>query len=304
MKPLTRIQALSILPAVIDNEASDEEKRAFFEYIKEHPDIATEYENAKKIKFIFSVRCPKKQAPDHLKHKIFKQVQELDYHSDIQSEKEQNPDVIHNEPEKQAHSNVSLQTYAGLSIRYLSAAAVVLFISLLILQVLDRTSPTHPPAVEFIVENMSARHFLATGGAIIDPHFATESTTEAEQYLFDHYGLELTVPQITGARFAGIVIADFIDNFETPMFEYIQPDLDEIIYVFVFDVDSVKKHKNLKRYEKAVESCVRTQDFYVVEIGDHHVVSWLWNNVWYTAISNHNGYDLASLIVELNTSPE
>jgi hypothetical protein len=304
MESLTRKQALFILPAVVDNEASEDEKRAFFEYIKEHPDIRSEFENARKIKFIMSARCPKKPAPEQLKNKILHQIDELDKNPDVRAENEQNLEQLQQELQQREKPSFIFLKYAGTSFRYIAAGAVILLISLVILELLDQTGPGEPPMVEFIVENMSAQYFLAAGGGIIDPHFATNSISEAEQFLFDQYGMELTIPEISGAEFAGIVMADFLENFQTPLFEYNQTDLGETIYIFVFNVDSLKNHKNLKRHEKAVKSCVRSSDFYVAEIDDHHVVSWLWNNSWYTAISNHNGYDLASLIETLDHAHE
>jgi hypothetical protein len=301
MKSLTRKQALSILSAVVDDEATNAEKRAFFEYIKEHSDVRREYENAKKVKFIISKRCPRKKAPEHLKRTVLKKVMQLETVNEIKNEHEQNSDVINEELKNRSSSPFSIQKHATNSIRYIAAAAVLLFISLVILQLLDQTSPLPSDPVEFVVENMTAQHFLSTGGAIIEPHFATHSIHEAEGYLLDHYGMNMSIPEIKGAEFAGIVMADFLENFQTPLFEYTQPDLGETIYIFVFDIDSLNNHKNLQRDQEAVKNCVRAEDFYVAEIDGYHVVSWLWNNTWYSAISNHNGYDLAALIEPLNS---
>ena len=300
MKSLTRKQALSILSAVVDNEATNAEKRAFFEYIKDHADVRREYENAKKVKLIVSKRFPRKKAPEHLKRTVMKQVMQLETVNEIKNKKVQNLEVL-NEELKKRPSSFSIQKHATNSIRYLAAAAVLLFISLVILQLLDQTSPLPSDPVEFVVENMTAQHFLSTGGTIIEPQFATHSTHEAEGYLLDHFGMNMSIPEIEGAEFAGIVMADFLENFQTPLFEYTQPELGETIYIFVFDIDSLNNHKNLQRDQEAVKNCVRAEDFYVAEIDGYHVVSWLWNNTWYSAISNHNGYDLASLIEPLNS---
>jgi len=105
---------------------------------------------------------------------------------------------------------------------------------------------------------------------------------------------------INGVEFAGVVMMDFIDDFQTPMLEYVDSGYSEAIYLFVFDVEQVIENKVLERHHEAVKTCILDHDFYVTDLDGYHAVSWLWNNTWYTAVSNHDGHHLATLVDALN----
>lgn len=288
MKDLNKQEARWILPAVVDNEASDEEKEAFFDFIKNEPEVEKEYNDAVLIKKVLSTSNIQKKAPEHLKKVILDTIENLKFDSEI-----------NNEELKSVITPIqSVQSTKWL--RYLSAAAVVLLISLVTLQILDRSTGAAPDNYDVIVENMAAEHFINSGGQLIEPHFSTNLPHEAEAYLLDHFGMKITIPTLTGAEFAGIVMSEFVDDFQTPLLEYSQHSIGETIYLFALDMDQVNQHDTLVRHGAAADACINSEDFYVAEINEHHVVSWLWENTWYTAISNHNGYDLAALVEPLN----
>tara|TARA_R100001143_G_scaffold4167_1_gene6971 strand:- start:246 stop:1124 length:879 start_codon:yes stop_codon:yes gene_type:complete len=291
MKDLTKKEARWILPAVIDNEASHEERVAFFDFIKSDPEVEKEYNDALLIKRAFSAASIRKKAPDHLKNVVLETIENLKKETEAGNEKSEStitPIQVSAQPTKW--------------LRYLTAAAAVLFISLVTLQLLDLSTGTTPDNYDVIVENMAAEHFIKSGGQLIEPHFSTTLPHEAEAYLMDHFGMQITIPTLTGAEFAGIVMAEFVDDFQTPLLEYSQHSIGETIYLFAFDMTQVDQHKSLIRHGDAAEACIKSEDFYVAEINEHHVVSWLWENTWYAAISNHNGYDLAALVEPLNYS--
>jgi len=287
MKELTKKEARWVLPAIVDNEASEEECSAFFAFIENDSEIEKEYKDALLIKQALATGKVRVKAPDHLRKAVLESIEKLKEETGAtQSDSRSNI--------KPLRSNNVL--------RYLTAAAVLLFISLVTLQLLDLSTGTTSDSFDIIVENMAAEHFINSGGQLIEPHFSTNVTHEAEVYLRDHFGMEITIPTIIGAEFAGIVMAEFVDDFQTPLLEYSQHSIGETIYLFAFDMDQVHQHKTLLRHGDAVAACLNPEDFYVAEINDHHVVSWLWDNTWYSAISNHNGYDLASLVEPLNYS--
>lgn len=289
MKELTKKEARLVLPAVVDKEATDEEVSAFFAFIENDSEIKKEYQDALLIKKALAKSNIRVAAPDHLRMAVLEAIEKLESESDaslLESKTSVKP------------INSSIQSTKGL--RYLTAAAVLLFISLVTLQLLDLSTGSAPESYDIIVENMAAEHFVKSGGQFIEPHFSTNVTYEAEAYLLDHFGMNITIPTITGAEFEGIVMADFVDNFQTPLLEYSQHSIGETIYLFAFDMNQVQQHETLLRHGDAAATCIEPEDFYVAEINDHHVVSWLWDNTWYSAISNHNGYDLASLVEPLN----
>jgi hypothetical protein len=298
MKSLTYQEALLLLPAVVDGEATENEKAAFFDFIKYHQGIREEYESALLVKHILKNKLPRHKAPDHLKESIIENIRTIGSGKRPDKPNEIAAGLKLRYLKQNTESDVS--NHYGLGFRYLTAAAVVLVITLAVLRLLDQTTADTSTAESIIVENIAAHHFQLTGGQFIEPYRATATVTEAENYLAEQFDINLTVPPITGAKFAGIVFAEFVENYRTPLLEYVQEEIGETIYIFVFDLADIDAHENLKRHDEAVKNCIYSHDFYVTEIDQYHVVSWLWDNNWYTAISNHNGYDLASLIVPLN----
>lgn len=300
MKRLTKKQAIDLIPAIVDHEATKPEQSAFFKFIESDSDVKRQYESSLRIKKLLSEKCPRAEAPERLKHRVLSIIEGEEINQPSSPDSDSSFSI--HPPQKKTngrglHSLFSVQP----ALRYISAAAVILILTLLTVELLDRTS-FHASEETFVVENYAAQHFINASGRFIDPHFSTSSTEAAENFLRDQHGIELTVPVIEGAEFAGIVMSDFLEGFKTPLFEYRQADIGEIIYIFSFEMNRLDTLQHIIRDENAAKKCKLREDFHVLEVDNHHVVSWLWNDVWYAAISNHDGYDLASLIDPLQES--
>ena len=289
MLQLNRKKALVLLHAVADDEATVEERKAFLEFIKDHPDIEKEYQQILEIKLALSCSQFIKKAPNSLKWKICKALNEEKNQFIDQECQFVNKD--------KSYTALLLHGKSGRIIRYMVAAAVVIVFTLLTVRILENTDMN---GGEITVEQMAAKHFVTTAGSVIAPHFRTSSVSDAEDYLADYHNIYLKIPEINGTEFTGIVFSDFIEKFNTPLLEYVQIKTGEPIYVFTFDLNKVRANSSLKRTNEAVEKCKKSKDYYVAEIDGYHVVSWNWDNNWYSAISNHDGNVLASLISPLS----
>lgn len=289
---MNRNQALLLIPAIIDGEASESERAAFFDFIENHPDIEEEYESALYVKQQLKKNLKRHSCPDHLKENVLSTIEELK-RSDHQTDQEPRAGTSKT-------SGTTFWSYAGPAFRYASAAAVILFITLLTLELLNRTDHGSQYQNTVMIEQAAAGHFLTAGGQLPSLDFRTSSISEAKQYLREHYGMTAEIPEIEGATFMGMAVGPFTGNFTTPVLAYTQEEISENIYLFVFDMDQVESLQNVIRHAEAAEHCKSPKDYFVAEVDNHHVVSWLWDNYWYSAVSNHNGDDLASLVKPLN----
>jgi hypothetical protein len=291
MSNLNRDKARKLMHDVADREATEEQRDAFFRFIEDHPDIKHEFHQLLELKGLLAERFQKAEAPEHLKDKIQNLIER---------------EAISSSADKQNHRMTNIHSIGRNSrkiFRYISAAAVILILSLVTVEFLEHGGMQSADQ-ELIFEEAAANYFLTSGGGShAEPDFQTASHSEAENYLETHLGMNITVPNIEGARFNGVVHAGLTNDTDIPLLEYIDSVANEPIYLFAFDSAEIDNHETLARLNKAVRSCKSDKDFYVFEYKGHHVVSWTWNGHWYSAISRHNGYELASLVEPLDYNP-
>ncbi len=300
MKKLDRKSAIQLLPAVIDNEASQEERIAFFAYIKKDEEVRIEYENALYIKNLLNKKLTKKEAPDSLKERILQIIQDMDLESseEVVSDIEQTPVTpLKNESAEETNKYNPFRNILKPA-RYVAAAAVILFLTLVTIELLDRSS--YVPNESLSIEQTAYTHFedeiykdVSLSG------FNPGSIGDASDYLHNEISHPLRLPLINGAEINRVAYADFVDDFKTPFIEFYQPEIDEHVVVFAFNIDHLESNDYIVRDPEAVEKCKTYDDYHIREIEGKHVVSWKWGDYWYTAISNHNGNDLIALVEPL-----
>jgi len=300
---LTRHEALELITPVVDNEVEEELKAAFFEFIENDDDVREKYRSEKRMKEIVATRCPCAKAPDRLRKRV------SEFLADPDRQNIGNPGG--SEPIYDRPSDVSgaadpadsdtLQAFSGSrTLRRYAAAAAVLFAAILAGYLL---SPFYPGDT-FNVEEHVYTHFIKHRGQMVQPTIATASMGVAESRLAEVFNRTITVPSLKDAEFVGVVLSDFIPDFRTPMLEYRVPSENQYIYIFAFDVNDLERFSKLARSEEAVKSCQKSKDFHIRDVNGKHVVSWKWDDTWYTAISNHDGRTLASLVEPLQYEME
>ena len=294
MNRLTKHQARLLLPAVIDNEVTDQERIAFFEYLKHDPELEREYYSTLKVKQLLSENLPRKSAPEHLRKNILHRLE-----VEKQTDRLKRESLSHIDYDNTSDQKSEWKSFLKSGFRYTAAAAIILLSTMMIVQLLERSTVSFGDDI-FIVENISAQHFQNFNGSVLEPHIATTSHREAEIYLSDHYGLDMTIPNLKGTEFEGLLMADFHNGMQAPLLKYSQKDLGENIYIFAFSLKNLDEFDKMKREDNAAKSCITQTDYFVNNVDGIHVVSWLWDDNWYSAVSNHDGHDLASLVEPLN----
>lgn len=292
---LTKAEARALITPVIDNEASASERQAFIDYIAQHDDVRREYESIRQIKTLLATRCPSAKAPSSLKHFVKSVCRE--------NSSSEEPEVpIYDIDCKQTVSQQTDSTQPDLSAKthhrpwIFSIAATFLIVAGV--WGFFNFSGTSDTTV-YNVEEYAYEHFMRHNGQFVPPTISTASLGSAEIQMARNYGINLTIPALESAEFKGVMYSDFVPNYKAPMLEYYLPSEDQYIYIFAFELDKMKSFGQLIRDQEAIKKCNKPKDFYIRNVNGKHVVSWKWNNVWYAAISNHDGNTLASLVKPL-----
>lgn len=299
MRQLNKKQALELLPLVVDDEANEDDKRAFFQYIEQDEEMRRRFESMKRMKEIIRYRTPRLKAPAHLKVKISSLIEEEDYKSPFrhQPRKEtvqdktehvrRTPDIIHpaNEPGK-----VYKLSRVAISI------AAILFLSFLTILVLDKTAPVFE--TEFSLEKYAFLHYTQKDNLSVASQ-QTASLVEARDFLSTQLNHYLRMPRIKDASITSVTNIDFVPKYKTPMLTYTQVDNGGVIYIFAFNIDRLEEFKRIVRDPEAVNVCKTVRDYHIRDVQGKHVVSWKWGNYWYTAISEQDGHEFAQLVPPL-----
>lgn len=74
---LTKVEALKLVTSVVDNEASESERNAFFNFIETDESVHRLYESMQKVKCLIRYRCPSAKAPESLRRKVANVIKTL-----------------------------------------------------------------------------------------------------------------------------------------------------------------------------------------------------------------------------------
>jgi len=299
---LTKVEALKLIAPVVDDEATDKERKAFMDFIDKHDDVRNKYESMKTLKSVISSRAQRVKAPDSLqefarqvgrKHKTESKEDAPIY--DLPIDGPANQDKQSSADSSAPSQSNTLRVITGIAASLLLVAAAWSYFTF------DGERPADTST--YNVEEYAYEHFMKHNGKFVEPTISTASLGAAEIQMANNYDMSMTVPALKDAEFKGIVYGDFVPNFKAPMLEYHLPSQDQYIYIFAFEMDKLKEFGRLLRHEEAVNKCDKPEDFHIRNVNGKHVVSWKWNDIWYAAISNHNGNTLASLVEPLQFDP-
>ena len=298
-KKLTREEAIRVITPMVDGEISEEDRVAFMHYVKGDPDVDNYYRREQQLKKLLQQRCPRVPAPPNLHDRIehlLRSPGRLKRCGALQSASNDHAPFLDQRADNNP-ADLSMESPLQLARRnwyYLAAAAMVLIaLAFYRYRLFDR-------APHINVEEYTYRHFASHSGHLLPPTIATRDEHTAESELASLHHIRMHVPSLEGADFRGVVLSDFIKGYKTPMLEYQVHNSDQSIYIFAFNIDDLNRQRSLQRDADAVSECNAPSNYHIRSVNGKHVLSWKWNNTWYTAISNAKGHTLASMIGPLN----
>lgn len=311
MKTLNKKEAIQLLPLIVDNEASEEEKMAFFKYIQTDKEVKKKYDSLLFVKQLLKTKYSRENAPDHLRNKISGIIEDMEWEKEQESRVDNKSSYVQdsnsfddNEFKSQANRSLSPMLRLLKPARYLVAASVIFIFSLLIIEFLEKMSADRYNNQQS-VEQVALNHF--TTGSHIKASLASYSPISfdhATELLKEQMSYSPRLPKIEGANLRSIVQTPFIKNHTIPVLEFYQSGIDEAIHIFAFKLGEFKDPGMVDRDPEAVKNCNGYEDFHIKEINGKHIVSWKWGDYWYTAVSNHNGNDLIALVEPTRTEQE
>jgi hypothetical protein len=305
MKKLNKSEAIKLLSQVVDNEAPEEDKVAFFKYIQTDKEVKKKYESQMFIKKLLKTKYSRKNAPDHLKKKIFVIINDMECENDQEEKVDNTPaylesaDTFNSNDFRDETSRKSSPLLKLLKpARYLAAASVIFIFSLLTIEFLETMSSDRIYAQnQQSLEYVALEHFRT--GSHIEASFASfqpNSLDQASELLEEQMSYSPRLLNIQGAELRSILQTTFSEGHNVPVLDFYQAEIDESIHVFAFKLGEFEDPRMAARDPEAVENCKTYDDYHIKEINGKHVVSWKWGDYWYTAVSNHNGNDLIALV--------
>jgi len=303
MKKLTKKEAVELMSLVIDNEASEDEKIAFFKYIRKSPDVRKKYESLLYVKQLLKTKYSRESAPKHLKKKIVGIIDDMEWEQEQKSKVDNSTTHLNSVNtfgddyyNTSSSNNSSIISKLLMPARYLAAASVIFIFSLLTIEFLEKISGDrlyNQNSLEYVALN----HFRT--GSHIEASLASFNPTSmdhASELLKENMSYSPRLPKIEGADLRSIQQTTFSGGHNVPVFDFYQEGINEAIHIFAFKVGEFDDPKMVPRDPEAVKNCKTYDDYHIKNINGKHVVSWKWDDYWYTAVSNHNGNDLIAIL--------
>jgi hypothetical protein len=276
----------ALISALIDNELSHSEKEILLAEAEINGEIATEIERQRKFKEIIVAKYKRVPLPDESKSRILSALAVEMATAAKESETDSGNESTVITPISELNKKAPKQRV------WLLVAAVTLLAALLYLSRIDNTTISNEfTSVEFI----SFQHFLNHNGLFVGRADGIDTTQDARNYLKEHYSCNITVPELDGVEFAGVLYVDFHDGYHTPLLSY-RVNEDDYIYIFAFELKNLDSLAEIQRDPDAVRAIVRHNDVFTVTFNGHDVVSWKWDDVWYSAVSKHQGDVIAAML--------
>lgn len=303
MKKLTKEKALILIPLIVDNEASENDKLAFFRYIQNDDEVRKKYESLIFVKQLLKTKYSPEKAPDHVKKRVLEMIEDMKWEHEEKSKVDNNSlsvkekSVAGTDQYQHESDTVPSPLFNIMKpMRYLVAATVIFIFSLLTIEFLKKTSTDHFQR-NYDIEEVALSH-INTGNHLTSSlaSYQPISLNHASEILKDEMSHQLRLPSIDGANLRRVFQITFADGYTTPVLEFFQKGINETVHVFAFRLNDLEKEGKMIRDPEAVKLCKTFNDYHIKEINDKHVVSWKWGEYWYTAISNHNGDDLIALL--------
>lgn len=286
-----------LITAYIDGQATSDEIAMIEQYSRSDESIDKAILSELRIRNLVKHKCQKIAAPDMLRTRCMELIN-LEIQSSIEPKSEakitQISSIQSNEAKVKQPVNIKPDLFKWV-------AAALLFISVgfwsgraTIISDSSMASITYP------VEDHVQRHFALVSDTRITGTSSINDIAEAHDYLLDHFGMDVTVPQLKNATFAGIELSEFVPGYTTPMLKYNVTGQNDPIIIFAFPLDKMGEDPRLVRDTEAVRTCQKESDTHIKNVAGKHTVSWKWGNVWYVGVSDHNGEVLASMLPTSN----
>jgi hypothetical protein len=287
-----------LITAYVDGQATYDEIALIEKYSQTDKSIDQAILSEIRIRNLVKHKVQKVAAPDMLRARCLELIS-----SEIQGSMEARPEAtITQISSVQSTEKKPDMPYSFNNDVFKWVAAAVLFISVGFWsgRTVSITDSASIASVTYPIEDHVQRHFSLVSDTRISGTTSIDDVNEAHDYLLKHFGMDVTVPKLKNATFAGIELSEFVPGYTTPMLKYNVAGQNDPIIIFAFPLDKMGEDPRLVRDTEAVKTCQKDSDTHIKNVDGKHTVSWKWGNVWYVGVSDHNGEVLASMLPTAN----